>query len=56
MGIRDRLTETLGLVATLRKARLMAPMRSGRYLRIAAVMRREGLSVKLRARVGADGR
>jgi hypothetical protein len=45
MGIRDRLAETLELVATLRKARLIAPMRPDRYLRIAAVMRREGLSV-----------
>jgi acyl-CoA synthetase (AMP-forming)/AMP-acid ligase II len=41
----DRLTETRDLLATLIRARLMAPMRPDKYLRIAAAMRREGMSV-----------
>ena len=41
----DRFTETRDLLATLIRARLMAPMRPGRYLRIVAAMRREGMSV-----------
>jgi acyl-CoA synthetase (AMP-forming)/AMP-acid ligase II len=41
----DRLTETRDLLATLIRARLMAPMRPDRYLRIVAAMRREGMSV-----------
>jgi acyl-CoA synthetase (AMP-forming)/AMP-acid ligase II len=40
----NRLRQILGLVAALRRARLLAPMRPDRYLRIAAAMRREGLS------------
>ena len=41
----DRFTETRDLLATLIRARLMAPMRPDRYLRIVAAMRREGMSV-----------
>ncbi|ETB37941.1 AMP-dependent synthetase, partial [Mycobacterium avium subsp. paratuberculosis 11-1786] len=37
--------ETLGLIATMRRARLLAPMRPDRYLRIAAAMRREGMGM-----------
>ena len=37
--------ETLGLIATMRRARLLAPMRPDRYLRIAAAMRHEGMGM-----------
>jgi hypothetical protein len=39
-----RLSVILGLVAALRRARLLAPMRPDRYLRVAAAIRREGFS------------
>ncbi|MEY8016787.1 acyl-CoA ligase FadD12 [Mycobacterium sp. HUMS_12744610] len=37
--------QTLGLIATLRRAGLLAPMRPDRYLKIAAAMSREGLGM-----------
>src|SRR5690349_9082292 len=45
MAITDRLTETLGIVATMSRARLLAPMRPDKYLRIAQAMARENMSV-----------
>ena len=39
------LSETLGLVATLSRARMIAPMRPDRYLKMAAAMRREGMGM-----------
>jgi acyl-CoA synthetase (AMP-forming)/AMP-acid ligase II len=39
-----RLNETIGLVATLRRAGMIAPLRPDKYLRIAAAMRRENVS------------
>lgn len=39
------LGETLGLIGTMRRARLIAPMRPDRYVRIAAAMRREGMGM-----------
>ncbi|BBX96000.1 acyl-CoA ligase FadD12 [Mycobacterium lacus] len=39
----SRIKATLGLIATMRRAGLIAPMRPDRYLRIAAAMRREGM-------------
>ena len=45
MAITDRLTETLGVVATMSRARLLAPMRPDKYLRIAAAMQRENMAV-----------
>jgi hypothetical protein len=45
MSIRDRVSETIDLVATMRRARMIAPMRPDRYLRIAAAMRRENMDV-----------
>lgn len=39
------LSETLGLIGTMRRAGLIAPMRPDRYVRIAAAMRREGLGM-----------
>ena len=52
----DRLNDTLGLVATMRRAGLIAPLRPDKYLRIAAAMRRENVSpfrVSPRRRNGA---
>src|SRR3954454_25253299 len=45
MALTDRLTETLGIVATMSRARLLAPMRPDKYLRIAAAMRRENMGI-----------
>ncbi|AGB20621.1 acyl-CoA synthetase (AMP-forming)/AMP-acid ligase II [Mycobacterium sp. JS623] len=45
MAITDRLTETLGVVATMARARLLAPMRPDKYLRIAAAMQRENMGI-----------
>ncbi|OBF28475.1 acyl-CoA synthetase [Mycobacterium sp. ACS1612] len=45
MAITDRLTETLGVVATMSRARLLAPMRPDKYLRIAQAMQRENMAV-----------
>jgi acyl-CoA synthetase (AMP-forming)/AMP-acid ligase II len=44
MALPDRVNETLGLIATMRRARLIAPMRPDKYLGIAAAMRRENMS------------
>jgi acyl-CoA synthetase (AMP-forming)/AMP-acid ligase II len=41
----SRINQTLGFVATMRRAGLIAPMRPDRYLKIAAAMRREGMGV-----------
>jgi acyl-CoA synthetase (AMP-forming)/AMP-acid ligase II len=45
MAITDRLTETFGIVATMGRARLLAPMRPDKYLRIAAAMQRENVGI-----------
>jgi fatty-acyl-CoA synthase len=45
MAITDRLTETLGIVATMSRARLLAPMRPDKYVRIAAAMQRENMGI-----------
>jgi acyl-CoA synthetase (AMP-forming)/AMP-acid ligase II len=45
MAITDRLTESLGIVATMGRARLLAPMRPDKYLRIAAAMQRENMGI-----------
>ena len=45
MAITDRLTDTLGIVATMGRARLLAPMRPVKYLRIAQAMQRENMAV-----------
>jgi acyl-CoA synthetase (AMP-forming)/AMP-acid ligase II len=42
MAPMSRVTDTIGLLQTLLRARLIAPMRPDRYLRMAAAMRREG--------------
>src|SRR5262245_41372623 len=41
----SRLRETRELIATMRRARLIAPMRPDKYIRIAAAMRRENMGV-----------
>jgi acyl-CoA synthetase (AMP-forming)/AMP-acid ligase II len=41
----SRLSQTLGLIDTMRRAGLIAPMRPDRYLKIAAAMRREGMGI-----------
>ncbi|MDT5281049.1 MAG: hypothetical protein QOJ20_2244 [Mycobacterium sp.] len=45
MAITDRLAETLGVVATMRRAGLIAPMRPDKYVRIAAAMQRENMGI-----------
>jgi acyl-CoA synthetase (AMP-forming)/AMP-acid ligase II len=44
-GVLSRLTEAGGLVAAMLRAGIIAPLRPDKYLRIAAVVRRQGLSV-----------
>ncbi|MBW0012010.1 acyl-CoA ligase FadD12 [Mycobacterium sp.] len=41
----SRLGQALGLIETMRRARLIAPMRPDRYLKIVAAMRREGMGM-----------
>jgi acyl-CoA synthetase (AMP-forming)/AMP-acid ligase II len=43
--VTDPLLKTVGLVTTMRRAGLIAPLRPDRYLRIAAAMARENMSV-----------
>jgi acyl-CoA synthetase (AMP-forming)/AMP-acid ligase II len=45
MALGGRLAATAGLVATMTRARLIAPMRPDKYLRIAAAMQRENMGV-----------
>ena len=45
MAITDRLAETLGIVATMRRAGVIAPMRPDKYVRIAAAMQRENMAI-----------
>ncbi|BBZ48335.1 bile acid CoA ligase [Mycobacterium heidelbergense] len=41
----SRLNRALGVIGTLRRAGLIAPLRPDRYLRMAAAMRREGMGI-----------
>ena len=41
----SRLSQALGLIETMRRARVIAPMRPDRYLKMAAAMRREGMGM-----------
>ncbi len=45
MAITDRIAETLGIVATMRRAGVIAPMRPDKYVRIAAAMQRENMGI-----------
>jgi acyl-CoA synthetase (AMP-forming)/AMP-acid ligase II len=45
MASLGRLTEALGLIATMRRAGLIAPLRPDKYLRIAAAMQRENMGI-----------
>src|ERR1700749_953398 len=40
-----RINSAIGLIGTLARARMIAPMRPDRYLKMAAAMRREGLGM-----------
>src|SRR6185312_4702019 len=44
MSAVDRVTDVFGLVATMRRAGLIAPMRPDKYVKIAAAMRRENMA------------
>jgi hypothetical protein len=44
MAMLDHIRETQELVATMRRARLIAPLRPDKYLRIAAAVRRGGMT------------
>ncbi|MCV7075926.1 acyl-CoA ligase FadD12 [Mycobacterium szulgai] len=39
----SRISDILGLITTMRRARMIAPMRPDKYVKIAAAMRREGM-------------
>src|ERR1700755_3472784 len=41
----SRLGQAVGIVTTLRRAGMIAPMRPDRYLKIASAMRREGMGI-----------
>jgi acyl-CoA synthetase (AMP-forming)/AMP-acid ligase II len=41
----SRIEQTLGIITTLRRAGMIAPMRPDRYLKMAAAMRREGMGM-----------
>lgn len=45
MGLTDRIGGALGLFDAMRRARLIAPMRPDKYVRIAAAMRRENMGI-----------
>jgi fatty-acyl-CoA synthase len=45
MALTDRLTDTLGLVATMARAGVITPLRPDKYVRIAAVMARENMAI-----------
>jgi acyl-CoA synthetase (AMP-forming)/AMP-acid ligase II len=45
VAITDRLAETLGIVSTMRRAGILAPMRPDKYIRIAAAMQRENMGI-----------
>ena len=45
MGITDKLTATAGLVNTMVRAGVIAPLRPDKYLRIASAMARENMNV-----------
>lgn len=45
MAITDQLTGTLGLLTTMARASVIAPLRPDKYLRIAAAMARENMGI-----------
>ena len=45
MGITDPITQTLGLLSTMVRAGIIAPMRPDKYLRIGAAMQRENMAI-----------
>jgi len=45
MAITDPLTQTLGLLSSMVRAGVLAPMRPDKYVRIATVMQRENMAI-----------
>ena len=45
MGLLDPVTNTLGLLSTMARAGIIAPMRPDKYLRIAGAMQRENMAI-----------
>jgi fatty-acyl-CoA synthase len=45
MGVTDRITDTVGLVSTMVRAGVIAPLRPDRYVRMAAAMARENMGI-----------
>ena len=45
MGILDPLTKPLGLISTMARAGVIAPMRPDKYLRIVSAMQRENMAI-----------
>jgi fatty-acyl-CoA synthase len=45
VALTDRLTSTIGLVSTMARAGVIAPMRPDRYIRVAAAMARENMGI-----------
>src|ERR1700742_4116853 len=41
----SRIEQALGVITTMRRAGLIAPMRPDRYVKMAAAMRREGMAI-----------
>src|ERR1700737_1332581 len=41
----SRIEQAVGIISTLRRAGMIAPMRPDRYLKMAAAMRREGMAM-----------
>src|SRR5258705_2973361 len=41
----SRMNEAMGIITTLRRAGMIAPLRPDRYLKMAAAMRREGMGM-----------
>jgi fatty-acyl-CoA synthase len=54
MAILERLNKTAGILATLARARVIAPMRPDRYVRMGAAVRREGMTVTLGFAIAAQ--
>ena len=45
MALTDRMTSTIGLVTTMARAGVIAPMRPDKYVRVAAAMARENMGI-----------
>ncbi|MBJ7464691.1 MAG: hypothetical protein JHD38_13735, partial [Mycolicibacterium sp.] len=45
MGVLNRVTDTAGLIGTMVRAGVIAPLRPDKYLRIGAAMARENMGI-----------